>query len=186
MALNATTEVTWAQSTVGRRDMAMTELEQLITGDGAAAEPAVILDGIDEGLAHKRAAGSPRSIYEELWHIAFWQKVSLDWVNGIATPYPKHASGGFPTKAQAEEEGWDKLRKRFFEGAMEAAKAAREESRHQQRVRCPSRPGMPDRTMTVREQLENLAAHNAYHFGRIVLLRQIAGAWPPKAGGYTW
>jgi len=40
--------------------------------------------------------------------------------------------------------------------------------------------------MTIREQLESLAAHNAYHFGRIVLLRQLAGAWPPASGGFTW
>jgi hypothetical protein len=40
--------------------------------------------------------------------------------------------------------------------------------------------------MTVREQLESLAAHNAYHFGRIVLLRQINGAWPPTSGGDSW
>jgi hypothetical protein len=33
---------------------------------------------------------------------------------------------------------------------------------------------MPVRVMTVREQLESLGAHNAYHFGRIVLLRQVA------------
>ena len=52
-------------------------------------------------------------------------------------------------------------------------------------VRCPSPPGAPVRTMTVREQLESLAAHNAYHFGRIVLMRQIAGAWPPASGGDT-
>jgi len=166
--------------------MAMKELEQLIIGDGAAAEPAVILDGVGELLAHKRVAGTPRSIYEELWHIVFWQKLSLDWVNGIATPYPVHASGGFPTEVEAASEGWDQLRQRFFAGATEAAKAARDEGRHQKQVRCPSRPGSPDRIMTVREQLENLAAHNAYHFGRIVLLRQIAGAWPPKAGGFTW
>jgi hypothetical protein len=31
------------------------------------------------------------------------------------------------------------------------------------------------RMMTVREQLESLGAHNAYHFGRIVLLRQLLG-----------
>jgi hypothetical protein len=40
--------------------------------------------------------------------------------------------------------------------------------------------------MTVREQLENLAAHNAYHLGRVVLLRQLHNAWPPPTGGFTW
>jgi hypothetical protein len=40
--------------------------------------------------------------------------------------------------------------------------------------------------MTVREQLESLTAHNGYHLGRIVLLRQLLGIWPPPAGGDTW
>jgi len=40
--------------------------------------------------------------------------------------------------------------------------------------------------MTVREQLENLAGHNAYHFGRIVLLRQLGNSWPPPSGSFTW
>ena len=37
-----------------------------------------------------------------------------------------------------------------------------------------------------REQLESLATHNAYHFGRICLLRQLCGAWPPASGGDSW
>jgi hypothetical protein len=41
------------------------------------------------------------------------------------------------------------------------------------------RPGSPVRIVSVREQLESLGAHNAYHFGRIVLLRQLFRAWPP-------
>lgn len=32
--------------------------------------------------------------------------------------------------------------------------------------------------MTVCEQLKNLAAHNAYHFARIVLLRQLLNTCP--------
>ena len=41
-------------------------------------------------------------------------------------------------------------------------------------------------SMTVREQLESLAAHNAYHLGRVVLLRQLLGIWPPPDGGDSW
>lgn len=42
---------------------------------------------------------------------------------------------------------------------------------------APSRDPQAPRTMLVREQLEFIAAHNAYHLGRIVLLRQLFGAW---------
>jgi hypothetical protein len=40
--------------------------------------------------------------------------------------------------------------------------------------------------MSVRDQLISLATHNAYHLGRIVLLRQLLQAWPPASGGFTW
>ncbi len=164
----------------------MPELEQLIAGDGAAAPPEFILERLPDKLAHWRIDGAPRSIYEELWHISFWQQVSLDWVRGIETPYPKHASAGFPTENGVVLENWEALKTRFIRGNQAAAAVARDIARLELSIRCPSRPGQPTRTMTVREQLENLAAHDAYHFGRIVLLRQLQGSWPPPSGGYSW
>ena len=66
----------------------MNELEQALIGDSAAAPPAHILEGIQSDLAHRVVQGAPHTIYQELWHIAFWQQVTLEWVNGIETPFP--------------------------------------------------------------------------------------------------
>ncbi len=85
-----------------------------------------------------------------------------------------------------EKEDWMQLCRRFLAGNEKAGGIAREEARLESLIRCPSRPGKPLRVMTIREQLESLGAHNAYHFGRIVLLRQLLGAWPPVSGGYSW
>jgi len=164
----------------------MTELEQLLSGDGAAAPPAFILENLTAQQAHRSVAGSPRTIYQELWHIAFWQQISVDWVAAVETPYPAHAEQGFPSEADSARESWEALCERFFRGNRQAALAAQNLVRLDQSIRCTSRPGHPVRTMTVREQLENLAAHNAYHFGRIVLLRQLLSAWPPPSGGFSW
>ncbi|HUX28896.1 MAG TPA: DinB family protein [Terracidiphilus sp.] len=164
----------------------MSELEQVLIGDSAAAPPAAILEGLASETAHQTVKGAPHTIFGELWHIAFWQQVTLDWVSGIETPFPSHASAGFPSETDAAQESWDELRQRFFHGIQQAAAVAREAGRLDQPVRCPSRPGSPVRIMTVREQLESLGTHNAYHFGRIVLLRQLLGAWPPPSGGYSW
>ena len=164
----------------------MNELEQALIGDSAHTSPAEILEGLSNESAHCTIPGAPRTIYEELWHIAFWQQVTLDWVRGLETPYPVHASNGFPTADDTAHENWDQLRERFFAANREAAAAALDTSRLDVEVRCPSRPGMPVRVMTVREQLESLGAHNAYHFGRIVLLRQMLGLWPPPSGGFSW
>ena len=164
----------------------MNELEQILVGDSAAAPPDSILQGIESELAHRRIAGAPHTIYEELWHIAFWQQITLDWVRGTETPIPEHAAAGFPDERNMASEDWEQLRRRFFNLSEQAVASARDEIRLQQPIRCPSRPGLPVRIMTVREQLESLGAHNAYHFGRIVLLRQLLGIWPPASGGFTW
>jgi uncharacterized damage-inducible protein DinB len=162
------------------------ELERALVGDSAAAAPSHILEGITDTLAHHTIAGAPHTIYGELWHITFWQEITLDWIQGIETPNPERASLGFPSEQDISREIWQQLCQRFFRGNQQAGAAARDGNRLDQLIRCPSPPGHPTRTMSVREQLESLAAHNAYHFGRIVLLRQLNRSWPPASGGFSW
>ena len=164
----------------------MLELEKALTGDSAFAPPAHILEGLAQSHAQQRLDGAPHTIYEELWHLAFWQRLSLDWAYGVETPVPAHAADGFPTTAQADSEPWPDLCKRFLDEAAEAGRLTRDPKVLERKIQCPSPPGVATRTMTVHAQLESLAAHNAYHLGRIVLLRQMAGNWPPKSGGFTW
>jgi uncharacterized damage-inducible protein DinB len=164
----------------------MSELEEALKGESAHAAPDHILERLGADVVHREIAGVPHTIYQELWHIAFWLQRSLDWIAGVETEYPVRPEDAFPGKIETERENWDELCQRFFSGIEEAAGMTRDSEKLMLPVRCPSRPGEPTRTMTVREQLESLAAHDAYHFGRIVLLRQMCGAWPPKSGGYTW
>ena len=164
----------------------MNELQRVLVGDAAAAAPEQVVRGVTEERSRRRPAGSPRSLYEELWHVTFWLERSRDWIGGKPTPYPASAVDGFPTVLEMERESWAELVQRFLRGLERAAEAAGEAARLEGPVECPSVPGEPMRTMTVREQLENLGAHNSYHLGRMVLLRQMLGAWPPEGGGFTW
>jgi uncharacterized damage-inducible protein DinB len=162
----------------------MSELAQALVSDSYAAAPSHILEGLSDSLVHRTIPNAPHTIYQELYHITFWQQISLDWIAGIETPFPAKPSDGFNTDPNREP--WEQLRQRFLLGAEQAAAAARDTTRLDQAIRCPSRPGHPTRIMTIRDQLISLATHNAYHFGRIVLLRQLLGAWPPASGGFTW
>jgi uncharacterized damage-inducible protein DinB len=161
----------------------MNELERTLIANGVGAPPSHILEAIDDKTAHRRYAAPPHSIYEKVSHLAFWQKLSLDWIAGVQTPYPAHASDGFPTSF---DEAWSALRERFLRGAKQAAQIAADAGRLETSVLCLSRDPDAPRTMPVREQLEGIAAHNAYHLGRIVLLRQLFGVWPPPSGGDSW
>jgi uncharacterized damage-inducible protein DinB len=162
------------------------ELEQLLVGQVAHTAPRRVLDCVDTDLALRKNAGASHTIYEEVWHLAFWQQISIEWAQGIETPCPEHASVGFPTTEQIASESWSSVKSRYLKGTETAAALTRDATTLDRKVVCPSPPGHPARTMTVREQLENLAAHNAYHLGRVVLLRQLNNAWPPPTGGFTW
>jgi uncharacterized damage-inducible protein DinB len=162
------------------------ELERALISDSAFTPPPHILEDISESLAHLETPNAPHTIYAELWHIVFWQQITLEWIDGTETPCPATASLGFPSPADVEREPWPQLCRRFFSDSRQAGSAAANPDRLNLPIQCPSQPGQPTRTMTIREQLESLAAHNAYHFGRMVLLRQLNHAWPPASGGFTW
>lgn len=164
----------------------MNELELALIGDSAAAPPAHILEGLDPDLVHRNLPGVPHTIYQELWHIVFWQQVTLEWIDSKETPFPAEPAVGFGSQVPVERESWQQLCRRFLDGSSKAAAITHDAAKLEQIVRCPARPGKPARLMSVREQLESLAAHNAYHFGRIVLLRQLHGSWPPPSGGFNW
>jgi uncharacterized damage-inducible protein DinB len=164
----------------------MSELGEALIGESAHAAPAHIIEALADDLAHRSVPGASHTIYQELWHIAFWQQISLDWIAGIETPYPDRTSDAFPGAQQTEAESWPALCRRFLSGAERAAAIANDEAALVRIIKCTSRPGHPVRVMTVGDQLISLAAHNAYHFGRIVLVRQILGSWPPPSGGFQW
>lgn len=164
----------------------MNELAQALIGESYAAPASHIIEGLSDELAHQRLPNVPHTIYEELWHIAFWQQITLNWIQGVETPFPDQPSDGFPSKSDAASETWEQLCRRFLRTAGQSAVNAHDTRRLDEPIRCPSRPGLPIRIMSIRDQLISLAAHNAYHLGRIVLLRQLHQTWPPASGGYSW
>ena len=102
----------------------MNELEQALVGDSYAAAPAHIIESLPETLAHQPVPNAPRTIYGELWHICFWQQMSLDWIRGLETPYPATPDLPFPTPEDTARETWDQLCQRFLTTSAEAAAIA--------------------------------------------------------------
>jgi uncharacterized damage-inducible protein DinB len=160
----------------------MSELAIALTGESAQAAPSKILEGISEAAAHQKAANAPRTIYEEVWHMAFWQQLSLDWITGNPRPGPASPSEGFPSNTL---ETWQEIKERFLSGTTAAASIAKDEKSLEAFVLCPNFSG-PNRRMTVHDQLVSLVAHNSYHLGRTVLLRQLLGCWASSDSGYSW
>jgi len=137
--------------------------------DGEFSPRAHLLSGLTLAHVTKRPAGASHSIYEELWHATKWQTIVVerDKADGDAW-----LAGGshYPSKAPDGEQAWHDLVKEFLAGAEQAVEWGRSPEGLATEVEVG---------VTMRDVLQSLAVHNAYHLGKIVALRQMINAWPP-------
>lgn len=130
-----------------------------------------ILSGLTiEEVTHTPAPGV-HTIYDELWHARRCQNIEVN--NDEQLFETSSTSGEMYPKAQAKtQQEWDNLVTEFLDGITKAIDYAK---KYPENLKAEAEPGV-----TNGDNLECLAAHNAYHLGKIVLLRQIMGIWPPK------
>jgi hypothetical protein len=133
-----------------------------LTGEFRAR--AELLSGLTLEQVTMRPPGASHSIYEELWHAAGYQRCIVEG---------EPATGEFyPSVAPQHVQQWDDLVRQFLEGARAAVAFAESP----ERLALEVEPGL-----TMADELNSVAVHNAYHLGKIVALRQMTGAWPAKA-----
>jgi hypothetical protein len=82
------------------------------------------------------------------------------------------AGDHYPRTAPEHEDQWHDLVRVFLDGARAAAALGQAP----ERLALEVEPGV-----TMADELNSVAVHNAYHLGKIVALRQRIGAWPPTA-----
>ena len=131
---------------------------------GEFAERAHLLSGLTLEQVTLRPEGAPHSIYDELWHLVGYQQSIIE---------PGGAPPGdlYPTAAPEHDDQWRQLVQVFLTGARAAADLGQAPAR----LAAEVEPGV-----TLADELNSVAVHNAYHFGKIVALRQRIGAWPPR------
>lgn len=125
-----------------------------------------LLSGLTVEQVSLRPPGFPHTIYQELWHTTKWQSIVVRGDESAA------ADGGplFPSEAPGNQRMWEDLVTEFLSGSEAAVALGHSREAPMKEVR----PGV-----TLAEELESLAVHNAYHLGKIVALRQVLDAWPP-------
>ena len=121
-----------------------------------------LLSGLTLEQVTLRPEGASHSIYEELWHVVAYQQ-------SIIKPGDP-AGDRFPNAAPEHEQQWQDLVRVFLDGARAAAAMGQAP----EKLALEVEPGV-----TMADELNSVAVHNAYHFGKIVALRQRMGAWPP-------
>ena len=137
--------------------------------NGEFAPRAYILGGLTLEQVGTRPVAAPHSIFEELWHTATWQRIVLDRDEAA---YARWEQGGQfpPNPAPNDEASWQELVNSFLAHSERAVQLGEDETF----LEVELDPGF-----TWRNALECLAVHNAYHMGKIVLLRQLLGVWSP-------
>lgn len=139
---------------------------------GEYAPPAHILEGLTPQQVGAQPAGAPHSIYEELWHAAEWQRLVLARDDAALARW--RVGEQFPPRpAPVDSASWQALVDGFLSSSARAVELSQDEA-WLETDEDERQPGV-----TWRNALECLAVHNAYHLGKIVLLRQLLGTWTP-------
>ncbi len=112
--------------------------------------------------------GASHSIYDELWHVVGYQQSVLGRGDQTGEFYP--------SAPPEHERQWHELVRVFLDGARAAAAMGQAP----ERLALEVEPGV-----TMADELNSVAVHNAYHLGKIVALRQRIGAWPPMEVGHS-
>ena len=132
---------------------------------GEFPERAHLLSGLTLEQVTLCPDGASHSIYEELWHVVGYQQ-------SVIEPGDPPAGDLYPSTAPQHEHQWHDLVRVFLDGA----RAAVAMGQAPERLALEVEPGV-----TMADELNSVAVHNAYHLGKIVALRQRIGAWPPMA-----
>lgn len=151
-------------------------LVRALTGEGAHVGARAALGGLDWRLAGERSEGAQHTVLEIVEHLVYWHRHALAWLAGDKPVTPEHDAESWPgPERPAGAATWDDAVARFHAGLDALLRHAREDD-------LAARRG-PKSVLYV---LQISAAHDSYHLGQMVLLRQQLGAWPPPDGGFTW
>lgn len=143
--------------------------------------PLRILEGLSADLAERRLPQLPHSIAEIVAHLSFWQEWFMRRVEGQAEPMVASAGLGWPAVAPGS---WPDVEARFRVGLEQLIAVG--EKRDPDTPVLPAIEFGPLARYTLRDVIAHVAQHNAHHLGQVIVMRQLAGQWPPPAGSWTW
>jgi len=164
----------------------MRALRELLRGGGAHAD-ALASVAVPFELAGRIAPGFPHSVAQLVFHISYWIEYELERIAGRKPPYPEHAALSWPSApAPASPAAWRAELARFEAALDGLAALTRSRPAALARPIDVTHPSYARNARSLEAVLWQTLAHNAYHLGQVVLVRQALGAWPPAGGADTW
>ncbi|OAX45823.1 DinB family protein [Paenibacillus sp. AD87] len=152
-------------------------LVKSLVGERGHIRIARALPDISAELASRKHEHMPYSIYQLVKHMHYWQQFMLEHLEGRKPQLPANVMESWPEDTGPQDEAaWEADIQAFLDGVDRAVTIA-------ETVQLDdSLPYFPSETKA--GLLRNIASHNSYHLGEIVLLRRFYGAWPPPGGGF--
>lgn len=152
-------------------------LVKSLVGERGHIRIARALPDIDVELAGRTHEAMPYTIYQLVKHMHYWQNFMLEHVEGRKPQMPANVSESWPVETgPQDEETWKEDIRSFLSGIDQAVSIAETAQLNDPLLYFPGE--------TKGGLLRNIASHNSYHLGEIVLLRRFYGAWPPPGGGF--
>ena len=149
-----------------------TELIRLLSGEGAHADFEAAVRDFPTELRSAKPAGTPHSAWELLEHLRIAQADMLEFSRNPKHESPEWPSGYWPAQpAPADEAAWERSVAQF-RSDREAMKKLVSDPKSD--LFTPLAHG--DGQSLLREALQ-MADHNAYHVGELIVLRRMLGAW---------
>ncbi len=132
---------------------------------------AELLDDATAADAQARLASHSHSIWELTLHMAAWAEIAAARMGGERLTYPSHDDDWPPVDESVADAAWDAARARLYLAYETLARLANAlgESALDQPVAGQS---AADRH-TIREMLEGVVEHGAYHGGQVALMRRV-------------
>ncbi|MCF7757859.1 DinB family protein [Paenibacillus xylanexedens] len=152
-------------------------LVKSLVGERGHIRIARALPDIDVTLAARTHDAMPYTIYQLVKHMHYWQQFMLEHLEGRKPQLPANVSESWPEeKGPQDEATWKADIQAFLDGVDQAVAIAESAQLDDPLLYFPGE--------TKAGLLRNIASHNSYHLGEIVLLRRFYGAWPPPGGGF--
>ncbi len=136
-------------------------------------DPIKALQGLTANEARQEVAPGVHSVWTNLYHLVFWQDVTLDAIRGKTIDWENLKNKDWlPSSKMTSDEAWEQLKERFMKGLAEAKSLLE--------IEDLSKPIETWGGAPVVQAMIVLLQHNSYHIGQIVTTRQAMGKWPQQ------
>jgi uncharacterized damage-inducible protein DinB len=154
------------------KDLVVKIMTEALRGMYAHTNPGKVLAGLTADDARKKPTETTRSCWEVLYHMVYWQDITLEVLRGKAIDMDDAMKRTWPeTTDLKEDDQWPMLIERYRDGLVEVRDVLYGED--------PKRI-VEGLDVSVAQAILVNAQHNSYHLGQLVDTRRILELWPPE------